>query len=409
MYTRPTCNNGLSTRFISIGCLLALLALSNSALSESGSRVTDGVGTTATNEHVEIGKRFATALNTKDMRSLSDLFDMDQFAHITAHAVVDSQSEINGFVKGFLATPKNKLLHRIFTALFNQQATAKYLRLLKDNRPLIRIDYASSGHEYIILHVNQAANNKLVVVDIFTLTSGKELSASIGAATQLILKPSESMLKRLFGRLDIDKNMLSKIKEIGKLKNSGRYKEAYSLMDSLPEDIKNKRVMIDVSIMLAQQISDDEYQKQLARLDKYFSNDPTTGFILIDHYYYTQQYAKMQAALDRLITLLGEDGALYNLKASTYLRTSDFDNARTYCIKAIQVEPQFEGTYWTLVSVFNKQEKYSEEIKTLSMLEKQFGYAFTEKSFDGNAFYNKFVRSSEFKAKYKSRGSIKHH
>jgi tetratricopeptide (TPR) repeat protein len=380
-----------------------LLVLSSSALSDPGNRLANTSTPATANAYDELGMRFAAALNKKNLDDMSDMFDIIQFANITAHLVVNSPSEVNEFVKGFTSTSKSKFLHRVFSSVLNQKASAKYLRSLKNNSPLIRIDFDGGGHEYLILHTNQGVNGKLLVNDLFLLTSGKDLSATIGAATQLMLKPSASMIKRLFGRPDIDKNMLTTIKEIGRLKNNGKFREAYALIDTLPDDIKNKRVMIDFSILLSQQFSEEEYQKQLSRLDKYYGNDSTTAFILIDHYFYTQQYAKMQAALDRLIVLFGEDGALLTLKASTYLRTKDFANARLYCIKAIQTEPTFETAYWTLISVYNRQEKFTDVINTLGNIERKFGYSFTAASFKGNASYAKFIQSPEFKTKYLSK------
>lgn len=380
---------------------IVLLALSNLSYAESMYRNTDRSESPTIKEYEEFGKHFATALNKKDMRVLSELFDMSEFARITARTVVDSQKDIDAFAKGFLKNPKDKLLNQMFTPVFNQDAAAKYLRVLKNNRPLIRIDYKSNGHEYVILRVERVANNQLAVVDLFTLTSGKDMSASVGALSQLIVKPSTSMLKRLFGRADIDSKMLSTLKEVGKLRNSGKYKDAYNLVETLPEDVKYSRAIIDVSIFLAQNINDDEYRKQLSKLEKYYGNDDTTMFILVDHYFFMHEYTKMLAALDRLIVMLGEDGALLNLKASAYISAKDFKNAKKYCKMAIQVEPQYDGAYWTLVTALTMHEEYGELIKALGMLEKQFGYSFTAKTFTGNEFYSKFVQSSEFKGKYK--------
>ncbi len=390
-------------RLIKTSLYLALLVLANLSYAEAVNRNPDTAVPSVINKYAEFGKQFVAALNKKDMRELAGMFDVSEFAHITARTVYESKYDIDAFAKGFLKNPKDKLLGQVFAPVFSQEAAVKYLRVLKNNQPLLRIDYKSNGHEYVILRVDRVAGKKLAVVDFFFMTSGKNMSASVGAMSQLIVKPSDSMLKRLFGRVDIDSKMLATLQEVGRLRNSGKYKDAYGLVETLPDDIKNSRVVIDVAILLAQGVNDDEYRKQLTRLEKYYGDDDSTRFILVDHYYFTHQFTKMQAALDRLIVMLGEDGALFSLKATAYLGVNDFANARKFSKMAIQVEPQYDGGYWCLVTTMTLHEEYAELIKTLDLIEKQFGYKFTAKNFTGIELYKKFIQSPEFKAKYKSR------
>lgn len=351
-------------------------------------------------EYEELGKRFAQALIKKDLPALSDMFDMNEFAHITAANILDSQSDIESFSRGFLKNPKDKLLNQIFTPVFSQDAGVKYMRVIKNNQPLIRIDYKSNGHEYIILQVKRQAHNKLAVVDLFFMTAGRNMSASVGAMSQLIMKPSKSMLKRLFGRVDVDTKMMSTLKELGQMRVNGKYREGYALLQTLPEDVQNSRVLIDLGLLFTQKISDDEYRKQLSKLDKYYGHDDSTVFILIDHYYFTHEFTKMLSALDRLAGILGEDGAILTLKANAYYSMNDYDNAKKACYSAIQIEPEYTGAYWTLATVLTKHEQYSELIKVLDLLQSRFGYTFTAKNFAGIPIYSKFVQSPEFKAKY---------
>lgn len=381
--------------------LAVLVVISNLSIAETIERNSGQSAHLAAMRYAKFGQHFADVLNKRDLKTLADLFDMDAFAYRTGRFLFDSDNEIKNFVKGFVKNPEEKFLKQVFSVVFTEKTKAIYLRVLKKDEPLIRIDYQNGGYEYLILHLNELTNGKFVVVDMFRMTSGKDISASIAAAAQLMLKPSKSLLKRLFGRVDVDSNLVTSFKKIGMLRRSGKYKEAYTIVESFPEKMRKTRAMLDLSIMLAQSVNDVEYKKQLALLDKYYGNDDSTAFILVDYYFLNHDYAKVQAALDRLIAYLGEDGALYTLKANASIKSGDYEKAKKYCKKAIKIEPQFESAYWSLANALTADKEYGALIKDFDVLEKRFGYAFKAKSFLHNKFYSKFVQSPEFKARFR--------
>ena len=362
--------------------------------------VNSDVRSVSIQEYEKFGVVYANAVHNKDIQKVARLFDMKSFAYLSARTVYDSKTEVDAYVEGVTRVKKEDFLSQILKESFKRDVDVKFLRLLKGNRPLIRIDFKEGGHEYIILDVKSTTDNNLVVNDMFILTTGRKLSETMGAVTQLMLRPGKSVLMKIFGKSEIDDNTLRSIRELANLRKKGKYKEAYDLIESFPDALKNKRVMIDMTIQLAQSINDEEYRKQLSRLDKYYGNDETTAFILIDHYHYTENYNKAQLSINRLINKYGEDGALLNLKASTSYVEKNYIKSIAYAKKAIKVEPQFESAYWTLATSLTDEEDFRELINVLNVIEKKFGYTFNAENFMGNDFYLKFVKSSEFKARY---------
>lgn len=381
--------------------VIVLLFSSGLTIAEPVSRNTRKSGLVSIQEYETIGVVYADAMNNKDIQKLVKFFDMKGFAYTTARTVFDSKRDIDTYVKGFLRNTEEKFLRHVFSPIFKQEVKVKFLRVLNGNQPLIRIDYQTGGHEYAVLDIKRTADNKLTVVDMFLLSSGKKLSVTIGAASQLMIRPSKSMLRRLFGKVDVDADMVRSFRELINYKKNEKYKEAYDLIESFPDELKNERVMIDMSIQLSQFINEDEYRKQLSRLDKYYGKDETTTFILIDHYYFTKNYNKAQLSIDRLIDRFGVDGALLNLKANTYHIANNNINAQAYARKAIKLEPLFEDAYWTLATVLTTDEDYDELVKVLNVIEKKFSYTFTAEDFTGSSFYKEFVKTSEFKARFK--------
>lgn len=380
--------------------IVVLLPFANVSFADRNYSDAAQTATSRTKQYKKFGQYFADAMSKKDIARLAKIFDMKDFAYITGRLIYKSDSNVNGFVKGVLKNSKQKFLHQIFVEAINSKANAVFIRVLKKDQPLVRIDFHNGGHEYLILHVKKLNNGKFMFADMFRLTAGKNLSVSIADAVQLMRKPSDSFIMRMFGKRDIDPELIAKFKKIAMLKNAGKYKEAYKLLESFPESIKKRRTIIDAAIPLSQHISDHEYLKQLSMLAKYYGSDDSTVFTLIDYYFLNHEYNKIQTGLDRLTAKLGEDGVLDELKADAYLKAKDFKKARKYSERAIKIEPQYEGGYWTLVTVLNTKNDFSEMIKVLDMIGNRFGYSFTAKSFQHKRFYKKFVQSPEFKAKY---------
>ena len=381
--------------------MTVLVSSPNLILAEPTRSTSRNSGSVSLQEYEALGIKFADAIATKNIQKLAQLFDMKSFAYISARTVYESKKDIEAYGKNFAKLNKEKFLGQIFVTVIKSDINVKFLRILKGNRPLVRIDFQDGGHEYTVLDVKLNTDNKLMVVDLFILTTGSKLSVTMGVASQLMLRPSKSILRKIFGKLDIDEDIFSSIKKLGQLKKEGKFVEAYNLIETFPDGLKNKRVMIDTSIQLSQFMDDDAYRKQLTRLDKYFGTDKSTAFILIDHYYFNEDYKKAHASINRLINSFGEDGALFNLKASTYYVTNNHSKTQAYARKAIKVEPQFEDAYWTLATSLTDTENYSELVKLLNIIENKFNYTFTPDNFADNELYAKFVKTPEFKAMFK--------
>ncbi len=381
--------------YLFLSIILLVLLPASQAYPETTTYRSQKQSTNVDQTYNELGLTFAKALQSKDIQTLSRLFNQQEFARIAAHTVFDKKRDIDQFMRGVLKHNKETFLNKIFRIVFNSNADIKYMRLLKSTQPLIRIDYHDGGHEYMVLKTRKNQND-VEVVDMFFLTSGKNLSASVGSATQLLLRPSKSLLKKLFNKKDVDKNTLQAFRKLSALRMKGNYQEAYNLLEAMPDEIRNERILIDFSIQMAQGLNEKEYRKQLSRLDKYYGDDESTTFILIDHHYYNNNYKKVVTSVTKLARIYGEDGALLNLISNASYADKDYKSAIQYGIKAIEMEPDFEAAYWTLVTAQTTNEDYANVVKTLDKLEQQFGYSFQAENFKGNDIYAQFMHSPEF-------------
>jgi tetratricopeptide (TPR) repeat protein len=235
-----------------------------------------------------------------------------------------------------------------------------------------------------------------MLVDLFLATSGKLFSVAVGAAAQLLIAPSDSMIRKVLGIKTVDKKLLAEFKQIGTLRREKKYAEAYRLIQGMPEAIRTRRVILDLAIQLSQNINDEEYYRQLTLLEQYHGNDPSTAYMLIDHYFSQGDMEKTNHSIDRMIARFGQDGALLNLKASIAFTSGRLAAATELARAAVMLEPDFEDAYWTLVTIYITTSQYQNAVTTMKQLEQQLGYQFQAENFADQEFYAGFVKSRAF-------------
>ncbi len=347
-------------------------------------------------QYDELGIKFQDAINSQDLQSLEGLLDIRELAIRSARTPYDKEDDIQGFVRRYTKFGEKALLEKVFSTVFQQDGYADYLRVIDGNKPLVRITFPEGGYEYMVFST-QVKNEQLSVVDIFMLSSGRELSVTLGAVTQLLISPSESLIKRMFGVQEFNADLASNLQEIVDLKTAGKYEGAYKAVQRLPEDIRNHRVLMDLAIQLSAVFDENEYVRQLSLLEKHHGNDPATTFILIDHYFYEKNYVKAGESVDKLIERFGEDAALLNLKSTIAYLAGQFDTARGYAKAAIEMEPYFEDAYSTLASIYTDEKSYARLVELLRTIEANFEFSYSKDDFVSDEFYAEFVQSKEFK------------
>ncbi|WP_342804988.1 hypothetical protein [Alteromonas sp. M12] len=340
--------------------------------------------------------KFAEALNNHDIDSLGEMTDTKNLGQIVGSALFSKQSEINDFVRGFSAERTRKtLINNLFAQFFNEESNSSFIRMLDEQgalRPLVRIDYATGGHEYLILFLNEEQK----VFDFHIASKGAQFSDSLTQATALMISTDDSFFGKMFGKEKINKDVVEKFQRIGSLRQSGQFLEAYKLLLSMPEDMKKQRVMIDTGVGLAQNINDQEYLAQLSLLDKYFGHLPSTQFMLLDYYVMTENNVKVMQAMENVIKRFGMDGALGELSANLYYNAGEMNEALKYAYLGVNAEPNFEPPYWTLLTIYNEQQNYQGVADTLNLISERLYYEFTPESLGSEPAFAGFLASEEY-------------
>jgi len=247
----------------------------------------------------KLGNDFVLHASEQNFAALDKLFNLTFYAEKIAGLVFNSERERAAFIKGFMEQVNSSSYSKnLLIATTLQQSTLKYLGLNKNKELIIRINYTEGGSEYIKLIAKPNSKGVLLVNDFSMASSGNLASVEIANTTKLLLIPSESILKKLLGVKQIDKALLAKFQEAGKLRAKGKNKEAYDLILSFPEKLRNQKEIILLSISLAAFFDDNLYRRDLSNLDRFYSDDPKLAFMLIDHHFYEENWPKAIAAIE---------------------------------------------------------------------------------------------------------------
>ncbi|MFT6270018.1 MAG: hypothetical protein ACJAVV_002846 [Alphaproteobacteria bacterium] len=185
-----------------------------------------------------------------------------------------------------------------------------FLRIAKDNneqKPVMRIDMEGGGHEYLLLSMSESGE---LINDIYFASSGSTYTTQLAEAARMLIAPNKSIIKRLFGALRGDDDLVEIFKQLGELRKEQKFVEAYNLLKTLSPELQRSRTILSSTLVFSQSVSDEAYFEELKTLAKYHGDGPDLQFMLVDYYTLIEDYNKALAALDSVEDRFGPDSAL---------------------------------------------------------------------------------------------------
>jgi tetratricopeptide (TPR) repeat protein len=346
------------------------------------------------------GESMASALNERDGKAMSTLVDVRGFALRTAKVQGMGPGEQEQFAKGLEKAGLSRLYDSYFQSMNASDGTAKFMRVTETRpaRAIVRLDLGANGNDYLEFML-ESRDGRTRAVDWFVLSSGELVSVTIGSVAQMFTTNDGGLLGRLFGTDRVDAKSLARLRKAGELQRAGKHAEALTELQQLPEAMVNSRALLSAQATIAQMSKNDaEYTRVLAKLAEKYSDDPSTAFKLIDHYFTIKDRPKMLASLDTMEKRVGADGVTRNLRAAAYFATGDYANTLKYADETIHLEPDLMTGHDTRASALVGLTRYADAIAQYQSLEKQFGLSFTRDVFVSDPFFAAFVKSAAFRA-----------
>ena len=353
--------------------------------------------TAATDATLEqLGQSYVEAINKYDADSIIKMMSGVDFAESIAEVAGENDLEKQQYRTGFKNAVPN-VIQRLVGELQRQEARAVYLRIhtLNDLRgPLVRYR-VGDGYNYVLL-VPVSDADGVKIGDMYVSSTGERLSQTMGTAARLASSPSESFLGQLFGSHEVNEEFVTQIQTVSRLRQQGQVQDAYAILDNLPSPLRNHRLILLQSVQLAAQFDEALYRTELRRLAKHHGDDPRVGFMLLDHYFYENDTEAALQTVDIMEQFYGSDGVFFIFRASLELIRNRPEVAAAHGRSAVELEPNNEDAHWALVTALIEAKQYQEGVEALSVLERNFDYAFVLEDFAGDSALGEFAASKAF-------------
>jgi tetratricopeptide (TPR) repeat protein len=230
---------------------------------------------------------------------------------------------------------------------------------------------------------------KVMINDMFIYLTGENISTTLGRLID----------KGVTGKTgNFDESYASEMQSVQEarvLMMQGLYEEAYSIIDGLPDRLRNDKSAQVLKLTIAVQMSDEVYLRTLKEFEAKYPGDPSLSLILIEGFLMKEEYGKALLSINKLDSSV-KDPYLDAYRANIYYLMEDVEKAEAYMLKAVSnVKDADVAVYVALAAIYLEQSKYEDTIGVLRKLETGFKLK-KEEVADLFADYEAFTSSPEF-------------
>ncbi len=348
---------------------------------------------------LELAELLAEAISTNDYAAVDQRFDHAGFTKLTIEKMQLSASEAKSVKKQLLSSMNlSSILGKGLSAYDPKNLGVKVIGIVRDKNeslPVVRVSFPEGGTNYYELRVKKL-KNQYFIYDIFIRANSQYISETIGQAIVMMMGLPSSWIATLAYPEGSRKEVVRLISEANAAQAKGEFQLAFDRLQELPQSVQEEDVVNLMMVMVSSQLGDEIYRRELSIFAERQAENPRYNFMLIDHYYYMGQYKKALNAVEKMLKRYPGDAALMQLKAVIYLEQKDYKKADDLLLLSQQLEPEFEDTYWTGVTVNLRKKDYARMIYWLEQLEQQSGVQFEAANFEGDETYKEFINSDEF-------------
>ena len=342
-------------------------------------------------------KQFIKHVAGGDFDKADTLVDFAAYADRVSKLVFDTTRQQQSFARGFVTgLQQESFTERVFVAATVEATTFMPLGVDENGLQIVRLNYESGGLEYIKFIVGRGPEGRLRIRDFKFASTGEYSSVGTATAVKYLIKPSDSILRRLFGGIEPNEALLADFKKLGVLRAQGKNRQAYELIQTFPDALLNEKEWILMSTTLASLFDEVVYRAELSKLEQRYGDDPKLAFMLIDHYFYQEDWVGALKAVQVSIQEWADDGDLNTILADLLLRNGQDSAAIEASLRAIKLEPTNEESHWGALELYNSVARFNDAVDILTKLQDQFSYRFTADEFQKNPQYSEFVKSSAF-------------
>jgi tetratricopeptide (TPR) repeat protein len=347
------------------------------------------------------GEGIAAALNQRQSEAMMRMLDVDAIVRLVVKDLGLSAADRDSVRRG-LPRALRSTLDMSVNALEANKGSARYLRAgARDGKSfaLVRYDLGEQGIDYVEYYLT--ASQKVEDWYVHSVATLYSTSARFDLATML---KTDSMLFGLFGARLTTQADMKPFTDLRTHLQAQQFAKAYRALEDFPESYRKSRQWALMRVSYGGRLDEATHRAALRHLASNFGKDADLQFMLIDHYFFEQQFDRALGALSGLERAIGgEDAATANLRGNILIAMKRFDEAAKACRRGMALESDHKPAYWCLVAVGIGAKSGKIAVEGLQAYEKAFAVEFDLGKLGTQDEYKEVARTPEFAAWAKSR------
>lgn len=365
------------------------------SLRVSGEAITDA-------EYESFGKALEAKIKQEKGRGLVGSLNSNKLVSRSVQGLDLQPTFVLGFSAG-AAGAFNQSFAKQLDASLAENGHYRFLRLHGDGaqkRLLFRMS-GDGGTNYHDLEIERSATGQFEIVDMHISLSGEKLSETMRRMVVLTaVSQKGSFLKSLTGQLSDFEKSIKQINQFNALKAGGQFAQALAVFKQLPPSIQSEKTFALGRLMVAMQVSEQEYLTAMTDFRNAFPTDACIDFMSIDYHILRKEFDQGLAAVDRFEKNLGGDPYLNMIRANLYSEQKKWDEAKKAIAIVIAAEPTLSNPVFVQAGIGLTQPDNKLVLDSLRILKNQhkldLGGVATAPEYAG------FVKSPEYQEWLKS-------
>jgi tetratricopeptide (TPR) repeat protein len=309
--------------------------------------------------------------------------DFDDAAHVFSESIV--KSLIDGARKG------------------NSFKFIRCRRRGSDWVAIYRKRGADGATDYLEFYLQADKAGDQHFVDTFDLAQGSRSTETLRRIyLDAVIKQDKNAVANVGAKEREMMDNADRVQEMTTDVTTGKFQAALDIYKKLPASVQHDKHALHWRVMALDQLGEPyaaDYKAAIEDCQKYLPNDPSMDFLALDHFLLQKQFKQAHEALDRLAAYTGDDGNWHFMHGNIYTM-SGVKTDRALAIgeykKALAIEPDFDPTYWSLITVYLQDKKYADVATTLTAFQHNTGREVADLTTLDD--YADFVQSPEGKA-----------
>jgi tetratricopeptide (TPR) repeat protein len=379
--------------FLFVVCLVAMPARGISQVAET--RSDDPTGQLA-----DFADEIERAVADGDEAALAKLIDQESLINRAVDGLNLTLEERRGFHDGVLKGIKES--GGLLGAVSKQVEKGGDYSLVRLSRQgdnfhllfrLVQPEGQGLNHHDHLLR--KQADGSYRIIDTKVAVSGESFSETIrrgalGIVAERTRKPGEKIPPEAEAFLSAS----PVLRKAQALNEEGEAKEALDLIEGLPPDVRQTKLVLINKILVSSQVDEATYRRAIEEFRAAFPGDPAADYHGIDGFTLAKRWEEALACLDRVDKSLGGDPYFDCLRANLLTEKGDLAGAREAAARAMEALPDRLEPYWAAIGVALAQKDFGRTLALLKQLDETFEIEWDDLTKEET--YAEFVKSPEY-------------